>query len=58
MNFLANREKILFVYATIQYEDVLTRRPHWTHGCWQYLHGFQNAGSGFVNCDTYNEVDQ
>jgi hypothetical protein len=58
LNELASRQYTFFVYASIEYEDVLTRANHWTHGCWQYLPGFENAASGFVNCSTYNETDQ
>jgi hypothetical protein len=58
MNALGSRESSFFVYANIEYEDVLTQTKHWTHGCWQYLPGFQNISNGFVNCASYNDVDQ
>jgi len=45
-----------FIYASIRYEDVLTRAGHWTHGCWEYLPGFHNITNGFVNCSTFNET--
>ena len=51
------RRQTLFIYATIEYEDVLTNVKHWTHACWQYLPNFRNDTSGFVNCAVYNEVD-
>jgi hypothetical protein len=58
MNALGSRQITLFVYANIEYEDILTQTEHWTHGCWQFLPGFQNTSGGFVNCATYNDVDQ
>jgi hypothetical protein len=48
----------LFIYASVDYEDVLTHAVHWTHGCWQYLSGVQNTASGFVKCSTYNDLDE
>ena len=54
---LNRNRQIFFIYASIQYEDVLTHAQHWTHGCIQFLPGFTNAGAGFVNCAMYNEVD-
>ncbi len=54
---LAARQHTFFIYASIEYEDVLTHAKHWTHACWQYLPGFQNDKSGFVNCATYNDID-
>jgi hypothetical protein len=55
---LGLRKSTFFVYANIEYQDVLTQSRHWSHACWQYLPGFQNLSSGFVNCDSYNDVDQ
>jgi hypothetical protein len=54
---LAKRQHTFFIYASIDYEDVLTHAKHWTHACWQYLPGFRNNNSGFVHCETYNETD-
>lgn len=54
---LGKRQVTFFLFASVEYEDVLTRKQHWTHGCWQYLPGFQNVASGFVNCSTYNDID-
>ena len=58
LNDLGLRTHCFFIYASIDYEDPLTRTKHWTHGCWQYLPGFNNLSSGFVNCAAYNDVDQ
>jgi hypothetical protein len=55
---LSLRHHTLFIYASIDYEDVLTRSVHWTHGCWQYIPGVQNAASRFVKCSMYNDVDE
>jgi hypothetical protein len=55
---LGLRRHTLFIYASVDYEDVLTRSVHWAHGCWQYLPGLQNTASRFVRCTTYNDVDE
>jgi hypothetical protein len=55
---LGLRGHTLFIYASVDYEDVLTRSIHWTHGCWQYLPAVQNTASRFVKCLTYNDVDE
>jgi len=55
---LGLRRHTFFVYASVDYEDVLTRSVHWTHACWQYLPGVQNTAGGFVKCSTYNDVDE
>ena len=52
------RHHTFFIYASVDYEDVLTHAVHWTHGCWQYLPGVQNTASRFVKCSTYNDVDE
>ena len=56
-DYLGLRQKTFYIYASIDYEDVLTHAKHWTHACWQYFPGFHNEGNGFVNCSVYNEVD-
>jgi len=55
---LGLRHHSFFVYASVDYEDVLTHSVHWTHSCWQYLPGLQNAASRFVKCSVYNDVDE
>jgi hypothetical protein len=55
---LGLRRHTFFIYASVDYEDVLTHAVHWTHGCWQYLPGLQNTTSRFVKCSTYNDVDE
>lgn len=55
---LGLRRHTFFVYASVDYEDVLTHSVHWTHGCWQYIPGVQNTASRFVKCSTYNGVDE
>ena len=55
---LGLRRHTLFIYASVDYEDVLTRSAHWTHGCWQYLPSVQNTATRFVKCSTYNDVDE
>jgi hypothetical protein len=55
---LAARQHTFFIFASVDYEDVLTHTMHWTHACWQYLPGFTNIASGFVDCPTYNDTDQ
>jgi len=52
------RRHTFFIYANVEYEDVLTHAVHWTHSCWQYLPGVQNASSRFVKCSAYNDVDE
>jgi hypothetical protein len=55
---LGLKRHTLFIYASVDYQDVLTRSVHWTHGRWQYLPGVRNAASRFVKCSTYNDVDE
>jgi hypothetical protein len=55
---LSLRHHTFFIYASVDYEDVLTHAVHWTHGCWQYLPEFQNTVSRFVKCPIYNDVDE
>jgi hypothetical protein len=55
---LGLRRRAFFIYASVDYEDVLTHAAHWTRGCLQYLPGVQNAASRFVKCSTYNDVDE
>jgi hypothetical protein len=55
---LGLRHHTFFIYASVDYEDVLTHSAHWTHGCWQYAPGVQNSASRFVKCSTYNDVDE
>jgi len=55
---LGLRHHTFFIYASVDYEDVLTHSVHWTHGCWQYVPGVQNTASRFGRCPTYNEVDE
>jgi hypothetical protein len=55
---LGLRRHTFFIYASVDYEDVLTRSVHWTHGCWQYLPGLHNTANRFVKCSTYNDVDE
>jgi hypothetical protein len=52
------RRDTFFVYSNIEYEDVLSHAKHWTHACWQYFTGFENGTYGFVNCSSYNAVDE
>ena len=54
---MAAKHQHFFLYANVEYEDTRTHAKHWTHGCWEYLPNFHNAGLGLVNCSTYNEVD-
>jgi hypothetical protein len=58
LNGLAQRQRKFFVYASADYEDVITHAKHWTHACVQYLPGFANQANGFVSCDSYNDIDQ
>ena len=55
---LGLRRHTFFIYASVEYEDVLTHAVHWTHGCWQYLPGVQNTASRFVKSSAYNDVDE
>jgi hypothetical protein len=55
---LGLRHHTFFIYASVDYEDVLTHSVHWTHGCWQYLPGVQNTASRFVRCPAYNDIDE
>jgi hypothetical protein len=55
---LGLRRHTFFIYASVDYEDLLTRSVHWTHSCWQYVPGVQNTASRFVKCSTYNDVDE
>jgi hypothetical protein len=55
---LGLKHHTFFIYAGVDYEDVLTHSVHWTHGCWQYLPGAQNTANRFVRCPTYNDVDE
>lgn len=52
------RHHTFFIYASVDYEDVLTHAAHWTRGCLQYLSGAQSTTSKFVKCSTYNDVDE
>jgi hypothetical protein len=52
------RHHTLFIYASVDYEDVLTHAAHWTRGCLQYFPGAQSTTSKFVKCSTYNDVDE
>jgi hypothetical protein len=47
----------VYLFAKIDYQDVLTNESHWTHGCWQFLPGYSGATGSFVSCPCYNEVD-
>ena len=55
---LGLRRHTFFIYASVDYEDVLTKSVHRTHSCWQYVPGVQNTASRFVKCSTYNDVDE
>ena len=55
---LGLRRHTLFIYASVDYEDVLTHSVHWTHGCSQYVPGVQNTASRFAKCSTYNDVEE
>ena len=55
---LGLRHRAFFIYASVDYEDVLTHSIHWTHGCLEYLPGSQNAASRFIKCSTYNDLDE
>jgi len=52
------RQKTLYIYANIEYEDVVTHVSHWTHGCWQYYPEYGGPFGSWVNCALYNEVDE
>jgi hypothetical protein len=52
------RQETLYIYASIDYEDVFTHASHWTHGCWQYYPEYGGPFGSWVNCPTYNEVDE
>lgn len=52
------RRHTFFIYASVDYEDVLTHAAHWTRGCVQYFPGAQSTTSKFVKCSTYNDVDE
>lgn len=55
---LRRTHRTFYIYAAVDYEDVLTHAAHWTHACMQYLPGFENTASGFVNCPAYNDTDE
>ena len=55
---LGVRHHTFFIYASVDYDDVLTHARHWTHGCWQYVPGVQNTANRFIKCSTYNDVDE
>jgi len=57
LNTLFQRQQAFFIYASIEYTDALTGENHWTHGCEQFLPGFNNLSGGFVNCSVYNDID-
>lgn len=50
--------KRLFVYARVEYEDIVTHERHWTHAC--FVHGAAEAiktvNHGFVDCEMYNDA--
>lgn len=47
-----------FVYANIEYEDVITHKKHWTHACLRYIPTNAAFKAGFYTCPQYNDVDQ
>jgi len=52
------RQETLYIYASIDYEDVITHSSHWTHACWQYYPEYGGLSGSWVNCSVYNEVDE
>lgn len=52
------RQETLYIYASVDYEDVVTHASHWTHGCWQYYPGYGGPFGSWVNCAVYHEVDE
>jgi hypothetical protein len=50
------REKTYYLYAAIDYEDVLTHAKYWTHGCLQFYPEYGGPFGSWINCPFYNEV--
>jgi len=49
--------KTFFVYAHVEYEDVLTHEHHRTHYCTRHSPTTAHGHSGFVECRTYNDAN-
>ncbi len=45
-----------FVYGEIDYSDIGSDKPFWTHVCSQYMPSVTPLNDGFVNCSKYNEA--
>ena len=55
--FMPPSTESLYIYANVEYSDIVTGANHWTHACWRYFHFEKGIKSGFYNCREYNSVD-
>jgi hypothetical protein len=44
------------IYARVEYTDLRTNIPYWTHACWRYTPQYTAINSGFSNCKEYNDA--
>ena len=49
--------RTFFVYANVEYEDVVTHTKHWTHACMRYVPTTPVTKEGFYGCHEYNDVE-
>lgn len=57
LQLLDQKEKIFFVYASVEYVDVRNGEKHFTHACVYYLPATKESAAQFVGCSTYNDGD-
>jgi hypothetical protein len=46
-----------YIYADIEYIDVILNKPHWAHFCWRYIGNLPELNKGFYGCEEYNNTD-
>lgn len=44
------------VYTKVEYVDVRTNIPYWTHICWRYMPKILYVNGGFSNCSEYTDA--
>lgn len=58
MDFLKAGGGIFFAFAKVEYVDIRTNTPHWTHICMRFFPEFKVGNdNGWRNCQEYNDAE-
>ncbi len=57
MDILSGDTPIFYEYVKVEYLDLRTGTPHYTHACWEHLHKTKVLPSGFYSCAEYQDAN-